>query len=97
VVYANPRFASVAAGVQFIGRQYDDDQNVVTVPGESEPGLPGFAVVDLTASRSMGRNFEVFVGLQNLFNEEYYVGTRPTTVGSPRLYHGGVRVRLAGS
>jgi outer membrane receptor protein involved in Fe transport len=97
VVYANPRFASVAAGVQFIGRQFDDDQNVVTVPGESEPGLPGFAVVDLTASRSMGRNFEAFVGLQNLFNEEYYVGTRPTTVGSPRLFHGGVRVRLAGS
>jgi iron complex outermembrane receptor protein len=95
-VYANPRFASIAVGAQFIGRQFDDDQNVVVVPGETDPGLPGFAVVDLMVSRSFNRNLEVFVGLQNIFDEEYFVGTRPTTVGSPRLFHGGLRVRFAG-
>jgi len=26
----------------------------------------------------------------------YYVGTLPTTIGSPRLVHGGVRVRFTG-
>jgi outer membrane receptor protein involved in Fe transport len=95
-VYANRRFASIAASMQFVGRQFDDDENIVRVPGETEPGLPGFVVFDLTASRSLGRNLEAFVGLQNLFDEEYFVGTRPTTIGSPRLFHGGVRVRLAG-
>jgi hypothetical protein len=33
--------------------------------------------------------------VQNLFDEEYIVGTLPTTIGSPRLVHGGVRVRFA--
>jgi outer membrane receptor protein involved in Fe transport len=66
------------------------------VPGESEPGLPGYAMVDLTAARSVTRNVEVFFGVQNLFDEEYIVGTLPTTIGSPRLAHGGVRIRFAG-
>ena len=83
-------------GVQFIGRQFDDDLNVRAVPGESEPGLPGYAIVDFTVSRALVRNFDVFLGVQNLFDEEYFVGTLPTTIGSPRLVHGGVRVRFAG-
>ena len=42
------------------------------------------------------RNFDVFLGAQNLLDEEYIVGTLPTTIGSPRLVHAGVRVRFAG-
>ena len=94
-VFVDPRIASVAVGVQFIGRQFDDDLNVQLVPGETEPGLPGFVIADVTVTRSVARNFELFVGAQNLFDEEYIVGTRPTTIGSPRLVHGGVRVRFA--
>ncbi len=67
-----------------------------TVGGSTEPGLPGYAAVDFTASRAMGRNFDVFFGVQNLLDEEYFVGTNPTTIGSPRLVHGGVRVRFSG-
>lgn len=52
-------------------------------------------MVDMTASRSVHRNIDVFVGLQNLLDEEYFVGTNPTTIGQPRLVHGGVRVRFA--
>ena len=79
-----------------IGMQFDDDLNVRTVPGLSEPGLPGYTVASFTASRSVGRNFEAFFGVQNIFDEEYFVGTLPTTVGSPRLVTGGVRVQFAG-
>jgi hypothetical protein len=34
--------------------------------------------------------------VQNLFEQDYFVGTLPTTVGSPRLVHVGVRVRWNG-
>jgi len=86
--YANPRFLSFAAGVQFVGSQYDDDLNTPTRL------LPKYAVVDLMASREVGRNAELFLGVQNLFDAEYFVGTLPTTVGTPRLVTGGVRLRL---
>ena len=96
VAYFNPTRVNVAIGVQAIGRQFDDDQNSRIVPGESEPGLPKFALVELTASRALGRNVELFFGVQNLFDEEYFVGTLPTTVGAPRLVSGGIRVRFSG-
>ena len=94
--YINPRLFNLSVGVHAIGRQFDDDQNVRTVPGEGEAGLPGYAVVELSASRTIGRNLEVFAGAQNLFDREYFVGTLPTTMGTPRLVHAGVRVRFAG-
>jgi outer membrane receptor protein involved in Fe transport len=43
-----------------------------------------------------GRNLEVFFGVQNLLDKEYYVQLLPTTIGSPRLVSGGVRVSWAG-
>ena len=77
-----------------IGRQFDDDLNTRTVPGISEPGLPKFAILSMTASRALTPRFEVFFGVQNLLDQQYFVGTLPTTTGSPRLFNGGVRVRL---
>jgi outer membrane receptor protein involved in Fe transport len=75
--YANQRLFSLAAAVQFVGSQYDDDLNT---PARR---LPKYAVVDMTASREAGHNAEVFLGVQNLFDKEYFVGTLPTTVGAP--------------
>jgi outer membrane receptor protein involved in Fe transport len=95
--WANPRYATVAFSVQFIGTQFDDDQNVRVVPGYTDPGLPEYAVADFTASRTVTRNFDVFFGVQNMFNQQYYVGTLPTTIGSPRLVNGGVRIKFVGS
>jgi outer membrane receptor protein involved in Fe transport len=95
IVYAHPRMADLAFSVQTLGAQFDDDLNVRTVPGLSEPGLPGYTVASFTASRSIGRNFEAFFGVQNILDEDYFVGTLPTSVGSPRLVTGGVRVRFA--
>jgi outer membrane receptor protein involved in Fe transport len=96
VTYRDPRYLTLSVQLQAVGRQFDDDENQVAVPGEDEPGLPGYAVVNLTASRELARNLEVFVGAQNLFGQEYFVGTRPTTVGAPRLVSAGVRVQLTG-
>jgi outer membrane receptor protein involved in Fe transport len=96
ISYVNPRAFNLAVGLQAIGRQFDDDQNSRIVPGETRPGLPGYAVVDLSASRALGQSVELFFGAQNLFDRSYFVGTLPTTTGTPRLIHGGVRLKFAG-
>ena len=88
LAYSNARLFTASAGVQFVGSQFDDDLNTASRE------LPKFAIVDIMGSRAVGRNLELFAGVQNLFDEEYFVGTLPTTVGTPRLVTGGVRVRL---
>ena len=95
-IYSNPRYLTFAVALQAIGLQYDDDLNQRTVPGLSEPGLPGYAVFSMTASRMIVRGIEGFFGVQNMFEKEYFVGLLPTTLGSPRLVTAGVRVRLSG-
>ena len=59
-----------------IGRQFEDDLNLLVVPAAAlatqvrrttEPGLPGYAVANLTVSRSIVREVDVFFGVQNLF------------------------------
>jgi outer membrane receptor protein involved in Fe transport len=69
---------------------------VRAVPGETTPGLPGYALVDVSASRTINRTVDIFAGVQNTFNTQYIVGTLPTTIGSPRLANVGVRIRLWG-
>lgn len=96
VSYTNPRYLTLSATGTFFGRQYDDDLNQRTKPGETEPGLPPYGVIDFSALRDFGRNIEVFFGVQNLFDQEYYVMFLPTTTGTPRLVNGGIRVRFSG-
>ena len=48
------------------------------------------------ASRDVGRNLQVFFGVQNLFDQVYFVQTNPSTIGTPRLVNGGLRIRFAG-
>ena len=95
ISYTNPRLFNAAVGFQAVGRQFDDDLNSRVVPGETEPGLPGYALLDFSASKSIGQNVDVFFGAQNALGRTYFVGTLPTTTGTPRLVHGGVRVRFA--
>jgi outer membrane receptor protein involved in Fe transport len=94
--YSNPRIVTASVTAFFYGRQYDDDLNVRTKPGETEPGLPAYGTMEISALREIGRNLDVFFGVQNLFDKEYYVGFAPTTIGSPRLVNGGIRVRWSG-
>jgi len=106
VSYANPRYVNVALGMQFIGAQFNDDLNVNFIPvatltdagydASTPPGLPGYTSVDLMTSRDLGRNLQVFFGVQNLFDRVSFVQTNPSTLGTPRLVNGGVRVRWSG-
>ena len=96
VTWTHPRWINLGVDVQAFGAQFDDDQNSRVVPGYTTPGLPKYAVVSLHASREVHRSVELFVGAQNLFDQQYFVGTLPTTIGTPRLVNGGVRVRLGG-
>ena len=102
--YSNPAIANVAVSMQFVGLQYNDDLNQNFIPvatlldaGYSATypaGLPGYAVTDLSVSRNFGRNLQAFFGVQNLFDTIYFVQTNPSTIGTPRLVNGGVRVRF---
>ncbi len=90
VTYSNAKIATVGFGVQAIGAQFDDDLNT---PSRL---LPKYGVADLTASKTIVRNVDVFFGVQNLFDKEYIVMTLPTTTGSPRLINVGARLRFTG-
>jgi outer membrane receptor protein involved in Fe transport len=45
-------------------------------------------------SRTINRNVDIFLGVQNVFGTTYYVGTMPTTIGTPRLVNGGIRLKV---
>jgi len=98
ISYMDPKVAYITFGVQAVGLQFDtgDDTNTRAVPNYSYPGLPSYATTELTITRRICGNVDVFFGAQNLFNEEYIVATLPTTVGSPRLVNAGVRVKFSG-
>jgi iron complex outermembrane receptor protein len=106
IAYSNAKYANVALSVQALSLQYNDDQNVNFIPAATlaqagynsftGPGLPGYASVDLTVLRDLGRNVQVFFGVQNMFDQVSFVQTNPSTTGTPRLFNGGVRVRFAG-
>lgn len=106
IAYANPRIANVSIGFQFVGLQYNDDQNVQFIPLATlaatgydtgvAAGLPGYTSVDLMASRDFGPRCQVFLGAQNLTNKVFFVQTNPSTIGAPRLVTGGVRIKLSG-
>jgi outer membrane receptor protein involved in Fe transport len=90
VSYGNAKVAAIAFGVQAVGAQFDDDLNT---PSRL---LPKYAVADITASRTVVKNVDVFFGVQNLLDKEYNVQTLPTTIGSPRLISAGARLRFSG-
>lgn len=94
VSFTDPRWFTASVEVLAMGRQFDDDLNTRAVPGITEAGLPKYAVVSASLARAITRRLDAFVGVQNLFDREYFVGTFPTTIGSPRLVSGGVRVRF---
>ncbi len=96
VTFADPRWLTASVEVLAMGRQFDDDLNTRSVPGITDAGLPGYTMVSLSVSRTFGRRIETFVGVQNLFDRGFFVGTFPTTIGAPRMITGGVRVRVGG-
>jgi iron complex outermembrane recepter protein len=106
VSYTNPKYVTVGFDVEAMGLQYNDDQNVMTIPARAlddagysstnKPGLPGYAVANLSLSRRIMRDFDVFFGVQNMFDKTYFVNMAPTLIGSPRVVSGGFRLRFSG-
>jgi outer membrane receptor protein involved in Fe transport len=62
-----------------------------------EPGLPGYSTADIFVSRDIGRNINVFFGIENMLDQTYFVGTQPTTIGSPRLVTEGIQSQVDGT
>ena len=57
--------------------------------------LSSYALIDANVSRSLGKYFEAFFAVQNLLDERVVVGRTPLeTFGMPRLFRGGLRIRL---
>jgi outer membrane receptor protein involved in Fe transport len=66
------------------------------VTDPSTAGLPKYTIVDLSGSRAIGRNLDVYVGIENVTNKQYFVGTAPTLLGPPRLITAGLRIKWQG-
>jgi outer membrane receptor protein involved in Fe transport len=78
---------TATVSVRYIGEQYENDIN--TLP------LGDVWLTDLFASWHATRRLDVFLAVENLFDETYLVGRSGVdTVGQPRFVHGGVRMRL---
>jgi outer membrane receptor protein involved in Fe transport len=71
-----------------MSRQYEDDQNLLR--------LPGYGLVDFNVTRTIDEYIQAFFGVQNLFDRTFYVQRNPTTIGAPRLITGGFRITLKG-
>ncbi|HEU5077879.1 MAG TPA: TonB-dependent receptor [Opitutaceae bacterium] len=79
---------SIAPRGRWIGAQFEDDENQLRL-------APAW-VVDCTASRDLGRNAQLYLSVENLFNERIETGRSATgliNVGTPRFATGGVRVK----
>lgn len=86
-VYSHPRFVTAAMQFRATGRQFDDDQNRLS--------LGSFALIDMTVAKPFARYFEVFFAVQNLLDEQFAVGRTPIeTLGMPRMLRGGLRLRF---
>ena len=90
VAYVEPRLATLAVDVQVIGAQFDDDLNT---PSRL---MPAYSVTNFSAARTILKGLDVYFGMQNAFNKTFVVATLPTTIGAPRLYNVGVRIRWTG-
>jgi outer membrane cobalamin receptor len=87
--FQHPDWLHATATVRHVGGQFEDDQN--TLP------LGSYLVVDLLLSRALTRWSEVFVGVENLFDQTYATGRSPdgvVSIGAPRLVRGGVRLQF---
>ncbi len=86
-VYSHPDQLTAAMQFRASGRQFDDDQNQLP--------LGSFAVVDAMVSRRIIGSLDLFLAVQNLFDEQYAVGRTPVeTLGMPRMIRGGIRIRF---
>jgi outer membrane receptor protein involved in Fe transport len=87
-VYTHPSLATVALSLRWTSSQFEDDQNLLP--------LASFWTADAVVSRGLWRGLEGFLAVENVFDERYEIGRTPVrTLGPPRTFRGGLRLRLA--
>jgi len=86
LVYSgSPWFASVTG--RFVGEQFDDDQNQFV--------LHRFYTADFQVGRAVRQNLQLFLAVENTFNQRYETARTPTVnLGPPALVRVGVRMNL---
>jgi outer membrane receptor protein involved in Fe transport len=91
--YVNPRIVTVNVQGTFVGQQFDNDLNTLS--------LKKFFTVDLYLGRSLGHGVEVFAAAENMFNTRYYsaLTTVPNlppvpSLGPPILARMGLRYQF---
>jgi outer membrane receptor protein involved in Fe transport len=85
VIAESPRVGTLSAQARFVGAQFEDDLNELT--------LEDYIVVDASATRQVTKTLHVFAGVENLFDVEYDVGRTPVrTIGWPRTVRIGLRL-----
>lgn len=83
---AEARGATLLVSARYLSRQFEDDRN--TLP------MPGFTVVDVSATQPLAGGVEVFAAAENLFDRRYLVGRAGVdTVGQPVTVRAGLRFR----
>jgi outer membrane receptor protein involved in Fe transport len=86
--YDRPSVANVAVTVRSASRRFDDDLNRLV--------LGSFMVADIRASKSVTRQAQLFVGVENVFDAEYPISRANSGLvrtGGPRMIEGGIRYR----
>jgi outer membrane receptor protein involved in Fe transport len=84
--WAAPARLTVVARLRYLGRQFEDDENLLT--------LGAAAVTDLRLSRPLTRQLEIFVAAENVGHARLETGRSADGVvntGTPRLLYGGLR------
>ncbi len=85
--YWNPSRLLLSLQGRFVGRQFDDDQNLFP--------LDRFYTMDLEVGRAFTRQLELFAAAENLLDERYQVARTPiVNIGPPILYRVGVRLNF---
>jgi len=87
--YANPAVVDVAIQLRLVSDQWEDDLNTRK--------LGSFSVVDVSLNRQVSESFGVFLGFENVLDEEVEVGAASNglvAIGAPFLVHAGLRLRV---
>jgi outer membrane receptor protein involved in Fe transport len=85
--FDDPGLLTINLQVRYIGKQYENDIN--TLPMED------VVLTDVFASGHLTERLDLFVAVENVFDETYLVGRSGVdTIGQPRFVHGGFRLRF---
>jgi vitamin B12 transporter len=88
--YTAPRGFDGGVQARFVGQQYDDDLNTLS--------LAGYWTVDALIGHSLNEWVSFYAAGENLRNIRYEVARTPIlNVGPPRTLRIGLRVRLSGT